>query len=146
MARYLVIAYQTADNPALATQLRSLAAEDLDARFVLLIPATATEHLRLASAGEAHVLAREAAERAQESFRRRGIELEAVRVGSPNPVAAATEELAEPGWYDHVVVSTFPPGASRWLKMDVVSRIQRMCSLPVTHVIAELEDSDRPQS
>jgi hypothetical protein len=51
VARYLVIAYQTAQNPALIRELRRLVAEDGEAEFVLLVPATAASHLRLTGMG-----------------------------------------------------------------------------------------------
>jgi hypothetical protein len=35
------------------------------------------------------------------------------------------------------VVSTLTTGASRWVKMDVVSRLMRELTVPVTHIAAE---------
>lgn len=137
MARYLVIAYQTAENPALLRELRRLAGEEPGAEFVLLVPATAASHLRIAGAGESYALARAAAERAAARLRAEGIEPAAVRVRDPNPVVAAEAELAEHPGYDAIVVSTFPPGLSRWLRMDAVSRLQRHTGVPVRHVVAE---------
>lgn len=142
MARYLIIAYQTAENPALLRELRRLAAEDAGAEFVLLVPATAASHLRIAGAGEAYSLAKEAAESAAARLRAEGIEPAAVRVRDPNPVVAAEAELAEHPGYDALVVSTFPPGLSRWLRMDAVSRLQRLTGVPVHHVVAEALPAD----
>ena len=39
--------------------------------------------------------------------------------------------------WDHVLVSTLAPGVSRWVKMDVVSRLSRELPVPVTHVAAD---------
>ena len=142
MPRYLVIAYQTAENPALLQKLKEFAEAEEGASFVLLVPATATQHLRLITARESFDLAQEAVERAQSRFHDEGIELAHVRVSDPNPIVAATKELEDVGQYDGIVVSTFPPGVSRWLKMDIVSRLQRMTSIPVTHVVAHLEPSE----
>ena len=142
MARYLVIAYQTAQNPALIRELRRLVAEDRDAEFVLLVPATAASHLRLTGMGESFALAKQAAAKARERFRAEGIEVSAVRVRDPNPVVAATAELAEYPDYGAVVVSTFPVGVSRWLRMDVVSRLERVANVPVYHVVAEDQSAD----
>ncbi len=136
MPRYLVIAYQTAENPALIRELRALA-DGGGAEFVLLVPATASQHLRLASIGEAYELARDAALSAEEKLRGEGIEPAAVRVRDPNPVVAAADELAEHPGYDGIVLSTFPAGMSRWLRMDLPRRLQRTTGLPVTHVVAE---------
>jgi hypothetical protein len=94
--------------------------------------------MRLVTAEVSEVLAQSAVERAQRHFHEEGIELSEVRVSDPNPIVAATEELANFSPYDGIVVSTFPPGASRWLKMDIVSRIQRLSTTPVTHVVAHM--------
>ncbi|MEE9298251.1 MAG: hypothetical protein V3V29_04370 [Acidimicrobiia bacterium] len=142
MPRYLVIAYQTAENPALLQRLKDIAEAEEGASFVLLVPATATQHLRLVTAQASFALAQQAMERAQSRFHDEGIELAEVRVSDPNPIVAATKELANFQQYDGIVVSTFPPGVSRWLKMDVVSRLQRMTSVPVTHVVAHPEPGE----
>jgi hypothetical protein len=42
-----------------------------------------------------------------------------------------------------MVLSTLPPGVSRWLGMDLVSRVERAVDLPVTHIIAESEPALR---
>ena len=136
MSRYLLIAYQTAENPALMSKLKSLRAAEQGAQFVLLVPETAAQHLRLSSVEASLALALEAANRAQVRYRAEGIELDDVHVRDPNPVVAVQEELMADPDFDGIVISTFAPGASRWLKMDVVSRVQRMTQLPVVHVVA----------
>lgn len=57
-------------------------------------------------------------------------------VGPTDPVRAAESALdREP--FDEVIVSTLPAGISRWVKMDVASRIDRLADCPVTVVEAE---------
>ncbi len=57
-------------------------------------------------------------------------------VGDPDPVEAVRAVLArEP--FDEIIVSTLPPGISRWLRMDLVSRLKRRFDLPITHIVAE---------
>lgn len=51
-----------------------------------------------------------------------------------DPVVAAQRALAH-GDYDEVVVSTLAPGVSRWLRLDLPSRLARSCSVPVTTII-----------
>jgi len=143
VARYLVIARQTAENPALLAVMRDLAAEDGHAAFVLLVPATPLEHLRMVTADVAAAAAEQAAVQARAHFRDSGIMLEDVRVGDPNPVLAATLELDADPSYAVLIVSTFPPGISRWLRMDVVSRIERAVDIPVRHVAAPHESDER---
>jgi hypothetical protein len=33
-----------------------------------------------------------------------------------------------------------PPGASRWLKQDLPHRVERSFSVPVTHVVGEVQE------
>ncbi len=57
-------------------------------------------------------------------------------VGDPDPVAAV-ESILEDRSFDEVIVSTLPAGMSRWLRMDLSSRIARMTDAPVTTVAAK---------
>ena len=45
MARYLVLAHQTASSPELVERVTALAGTDPSSEFVLLVPATETQHL-----------------------------------------------------------------------------------------------------
>jgi PhnB protein len=64
-------------------------------------------------------------------------------VGAPDPFKAIADELlAHPG-YDTLVISTFPPGISRWLKLDLVHRAERKFGLRVIHVVAEARAQER---
>jgi hypothetical protein len=59
MARYLIVAHQTAGSPELLERVRALAAADPEAEFTLLVPATPTGHLlHNWEEGEARQLAR----------------------------------------------------------------------------------------
>jgi hypothetical protein len=50
---------------------------------------------------------------------------------------AITDELrAQPG-YEALVICTLPPGISRWLRLDLVHRVERRFGLRVIHVVAE---------
>lgn len=46
--------------------------------------------------------------------------------------------------FDEVIVSTLPPGASRWLRLDLLHRVERRFDLPVTHVVGEAAPSRAP--
>lgn len=57
-------------------------------------------------------------------------------VGDSDP-AAAVETILEDRSFDGIIVSTLPAGISRWLKMDLSSRVSRMTDAPVTTIEAE---------
>jgi hypothetical protein len=136
MARHLIVAHQTAGSPELVDRIRQLAERDPEAEFVLLVPATPTSHLLTWEEGEARQLAVLRAREASQALRAAGVEVVAARVGSHSPLEAVGDELrAEPG-YAGIVLSTFPPGLSRWLKVDLPNQLRRRYRLPVEHVVA----------
>jgi hypothetical protein len=135
LARYLVIAHRTAETPELLAEMREIASADRDAAFVLLVPETPLEHLGMVTEDAAAAAAEQAAVRARSHFQDSGIMLEDVRVSDPNPVLAVTEALELDPDYARLIVSTFPAGISRWLGLDVPSRIERAVDIPVTHVV-----------
>lgn len=53
-----------------------------------------------------------------------------------DPLVAVKETMAEHS-YSEVIISTLPARLSRWLKMDLPSRVARASSAPVTTVEAE---------
>lgn len=56
-------------------------------------------------------------------------------IGIADPLGAAVAALAH-GRFDEVIVSTLPSAVSRWLRMDLPTRLRRATALPVTHVEA----------
>lgn len=130
----LVVANRTADSDELLAALRERAA-DGPVVFTLLVPATPHG---VAWAADMHAGAGEADERldaAVERLRAAGLEVENPRVGDPDPVAAV-EDALNFGEFDEVVVSTLPRHLSKWLHLDLPSRVGRVTGLPVRHVTA----------
>jgi hypothetical protein len=54
-------------------------------------------------------------------------------VGSQDPVAAVRDAMRA-GEFAEVILSTLPPGISRWLHQDVPSRLRHAVPVPVTVV------------
>lgn len=137
MARYLVVAHQTSTSPELLERLKALSDEDRDGEFALIVPATKVEHMLTWVEGEAKALARRMAQEAKEQLERAGVRVVRAGEGDESPLAAISDELRDrPGSYDAIVICTFPPGISRWLRLDVVHQAERRFGLPVIHIVA----------
>ncbi|TMG62813.1 MAG: hypothetical protein E6H86_10300 [Chloroflexi bacterium] len=138
MAKYLLVAHQTAERQELFDAAKELVAQDSHAKFTLLVPATPVGDLLTWEEGETKEVARTRVQSAAAALQREGIRVVGVRVGDADPVSAVDDEFLAGRRYDTIVISTLPPGSSRWIKMDVVSRLRRKRPrVPVIHVIAE---------
>jgi hypothetical protein len=137
VARYLLVAHQTAESPELIAAALDIARTDPLAEFTVLVPATPVPHLLVWEEGETKAAARRHASQAAGRLRLSGCRIREARIGDQNPVLAVEDELRR-SRYAAIVVSTFPARWSRWLKLDVISRINR--SFPrqrLIHVISE---------
>jgi nucleotide-binding universal stress UspA family protein len=134
-ARVLVVAHKTAATPALIAAVRERAAKS-PANFTLLVPNVAhglhkvvdAEDQDHAEADQILALAVPLLEDAA------GGTLETI-VGDPNPLDAIQDAVNLNG-YDEIIVSTLPKTVSRWLKLDLPSKVGGL-GLPVTTVTAE---------
>ena len=136
MGRYLVVAHQTAASPELVQLARDLAAKDPAAQFVLLVPATPVVHLLHWEDGEGREIAGRRAKEATDKLRGAGVEVVAFRIGDASPLQAVDDELREQPGYDGILLSTFPPGRSRWLRGDLPAKLRHLHDLPIWHVVA----------
>lgn len=125
MARYLLVAHQTAESEELLEAARELAREDADAEFTLLVPATPVGNLLVWEEGATMEVARRRAASARARLEDCGLRVTDARVGDQDPMAAIADEMQAGRRYDVLVVSTLPAGASRWLRMDILSRVRR---------------------
>ena len=140
MSRYLVVAHETVSNPVLLEQLERITAQDGEAEFTLLIPATQVRHLRFRRGTEkdAAVIASELADKARVVFSDH-VALVDTRIGSDSPLEAIDTEVLEHPGYAGFVISTLPQETSRWLSMDLPNAVQSKYGLPVHHVQAPPE-------
>lgn len=138
MPRYLIIAHQTATSPELEKAVIDLAERESDAEFRLVVPATPVEHVLTWTEGESEAVAADQAELAREKLEAAGARIVGVAVGDASPIDAARDALLEQP-FDAVIISTLPLNISRWLRMDVVHRLERDIELPVIHVEASAE-------
>jgi hypothetical protein len=145
MARYLLVAHQTAESEELQQGARALAAEDPEAEFVLLVPATPVGNLLVWEEGQTAEVARRRAASARTRLEQQGLRVVEARPGDQDPVAAIADELHAGVRYAAIVISTLPAGVSRWMRMDVLSRVRR--NYPghrVVHIPARAPAEARP--
>jgi hypothetical protein len=136
--RILVVANQTAAGRELLEELRNRCRGG-DCEVLLVSPALVGSRAeRWASdIDEGLDLARERMARSVTALRGVGVEVRA-EVGDPDPNMAIEDALRMfPA--DEIVISTLPPGESKWLEHDVVERTRREVDLPMTHVVVDLE-------
>jgi hypothetical protein len=140
MARYLVVAHQTAESEELRAAARALAGREPEAEFVLLVPATPVNSLLLWEEGETYEVARRRAASAQERLLADGVRVVEARVGDGEPVTAVADELRR-AEYAGILVGTLPAGMSRWLRRDLITRLRRLAAgRTVIHVESTAAD------
>jgi hypothetical protein len=142
MRRYLVVANQTLGGEHLIEKVRQC----LDigqCRFHIVVPATPTDEHLTWTEGEARTIAQRRLDRALARFQEVGADADG-EVGDRNPILALEDALRK-GQFDEVILSTLPPGISRWLKLDLPSRVASHFQVPVTHVVTEPESASNDQ-
>ena len=133
-ARVLVVANRTAATPALIEAVRERAARG-PAVFTLLVPHFAHGLHKVVDAQDTDVSESEAVlELALPLLRQAaGSEVEGI-IGDAEPLAAIHDAVNLRG-FDEIILSTLPARVSRWLKLDLPSKLTGL-GLPVTHVEA----------
>jgi hypothetical protein len=140
MKRHLVIASQTLIDAALVEAIAARVAAG-SYHVHILVPAGPLPG-RIWPDGEALGLARDRLHAATVTFGRLGASVDG-EIGDPSPLVAAGDVLRRDPPYDEVIVSTFGPGVSTWLKMDLPRRIERLFGAAVCHVVCEVYPGTR---
>jgi hypothetical protein len=131
----LVVANQTLPSPALADAIAKRIAAGVTA-FHVVVPATPPASHGLT--WDEDDSRKEAGTRLEEflaALRARGVEVSG-EVGDRDPVAAVRDALRGRD-VGEIVLSTLPPGISRWLGQDVPSRLRGAVSVEVNVVYEE---------
>ncbi len=153
MHRYLVVANQTLSGQELLDAIQDRMARG-PAEFWVIAPATPTTHLMTdfgALSGafpvDPSVLPTSAELRDEGiAIARSNLDTELDRlheigataggaVGDANPMVAIEKALAE-RQFDEIILSTLPPGISRWLALDLPHRVKRKFDVPLTVISA----------
>ena len=133
--RILVVANQTACGDELLEVVEGRLQRG-PCHFTLLVPATPPAEHATWTEGDARALAKGRMTEALARFRAAGADDAQGVVGDANPVRAIDDLLLDRS-FDEIILSTFPPGVSRWLRLDLPRRVEQRFSLPVTTVIAD---------
>jgi hypothetical protein len=129
MTRYLVVANKTLGAEGLMGRVKECMAAG-PCSFHIVVPA-AHPHGSWTE-GAVRVIATERLDRALERFAAIGAEATG-EVGDTSPILAVNDALIA-GQYDGIILSTLPPGVSRWLKKDLLHRMEQRFGLPIIHV------------
>lgn len=154
MSRYLILANQTLGGAALERTIEHRIKATGDP-FYVVVPSVQPEHeVRYVMPRDPSLLGpppdEGRREQAYELARQRSqgrldVMLSRIRalggeaegtVGPTDPFEAATQAM-EGETFVEVIISTLPIGISRWVKMDLPSRVERNADCPVTVVEAE---------
>jgi hypothetical protein len=134
MRKYLIVANQTLGGERLAAKVT----EQVEAgpcRFHVVVPATRQEEFLVWTSGRARAVAALRLQRAIESFEALGADVSG-NVGDESPVLAVFDAMRHEH-FDEILLSTLPPGMSRWLRLDLPGRLRRRFSVPINLFIAD---------
>lgn len=123
----LVLANETVLGPALFDGIRARAAHG-PASFLLVSPQSDPS-------AQAHTPAERRLRIAIVSLRSEGIEIHG-QISHPDPYTAAMQAVHDER-VDEIIVSTFAPERSGWLRRDLVERLRKDTGVPVEHIVAE---------
>lgn len=139
--RLLVLANETCASLAVLDEVRKqLADADDDAQVVVVAPALAHSRVGHWLATDLNTSRAEASERLRQSlaaFQAEGIRARG-ELGDADPLQALDDavRVLRP---DGVIIATHTPERSQWLERRLVERARERLSLPISHVVVDLE-------
>jgi len=135
--RILVVANETVAGGALRDAIK-VAAEGARANVLVVSPALNTKLKHWTSdEDQARAAAEERLARSCRELERLGINARG-EVGDADPLQAI-EDAQRTFGAEMIIISTHPQGRSNWLERGVVSGARERFSVPITHVVVDLE-------
>lgn len=141
MRSYLVVGNQTLDSPELTEAIRERMSAG-SATFHLVVPASPTQGGLTWDEEDARAAATDRLNAALSRLHGMGAEVTG-EIGAPD-VIEATEDALRGREIDEVLLSTLPPGISRWLGQDVPTRLKGSIMVPVTVVTTQRQSVPAP--
>jgi hypothetical protein len=138
MRSYLVVGNQTLDSPDLTAAIEERMAGG-SAVFHIVVPATPNQRGLTWDEDEALAAAQASLDGALERLRGLGVTVTG-EIGHRDPIVA-TEDALRGRQVDEVLLSTLPPGISRWLGQDVPTRLKGSILQPVTVVTTQRQSA-----
>jgi hypothetical protein len=129
-ANVLVVANETVVGDALLGRIRERASRG-PSSFLIISPQSDPTQ-------SSHPEAERRLRRALSELRAAGIEAHG-QVAHPDPYTAAMQAI-EDERIDEIIVSTFQPAESPWLRKDLVQRLHNDAGVPVEHVVISAEE------
>ena len=140
MHRYLVVANRTLAGTHLFEQLTELTRHG-PCSFHVVVPAEPPRNHAWTET-EARAAAEARLEQALARFAALDADVDG-EVGDADPALAVEDVLLRGEAFDAIVLSTLPPGPSRWLRLDLPHRLEGKTGLRVIHVIGHPEPAAR---
>jgi hypothetical protein len=129
MRTCLVVANQTLPGEPLSAAVRERVAAG-DCAFFAVVPVTPVPHGAVWDERESAEAARERLNAFLGALREAGVEADG-ELGDRDPIQAVRDVLRTRE-VDEILLSTLPAGISRWLQLDIPSRLSRAVDVPIT--------------
>jgi hypothetical protein len=135
--RILVIANETVGGEPLREEIRRKS-EGQEEQVLVISPALNSPLKHWASDEDgARVEAQQRLDASLQRLRELGVDASG-EIGDAEPLQAMEDALRLFG-ADEIIISTHPPGRSNWLEKGIVEKARERFSVPITHVVVDLE-------
>jgi len=141
--RYLVVGSQTLRSARLLRELKGCASRG-PAQFHIVVPAAKPNGHSSTSESDAREISQQRLDTALEEFSAADLAVDG-EVGNANLLDAVHDALDRAD-YDEIILSTLPPGLSRWIHLDLARRLKRRYALPMRHVVVPFDDLTLPNA
>jgi hypothetical protein len=141
MKTVLVVANETLGGRPLLERIKEKAAQG-DIRVVVCVPRTNPRQGNIIYDEAVFDAAQVRIDLARKIMREEGIDAIG-EVGDPDPYTATMDAIAEHD-PDEIVISTYPAASSGWLRRDLIERIGEATSIPIEHVVVDLDQEHLP--
>ena len=142
MRTVLVVANETLGGRALLANIKEKASADDGLRVVVCVPRTNPRQGNIIYDEAVFDAAQVRIDLARKILREEGVDAIG-EVGDPDPYTATMDAIAE-HHPDEIVISTYPAASSGWLRRDLIERISEATSVPVEHVVVDLDQEGVP--